>query len=173
MKPVLCEVAELVQTALKFTEEDRSKLGFSTEVVLPEEPVYILGDRIALESVFQNLAQNVLRHAADGKYLGIFVSVEKKQSGKKSVIIKIRDKGPGISPWEQKTIFEPFVRGRRAIDNQIPGNGIGLNLVKRIVNVHEGTIVLESKSGVGSTFTIAFPENRGDTDVYQNSDDRR
>jgi signal transduction histidine kinase len=65
------------------------------------------------------------------------------------------------------------VRGRRAIDKQIPGNGIGLNLVKRIVNVHEGTIVLESKSGMGSTFTIAFPENRGDTDVYQNSDDRR
>lgn len=172
MKPVLCEVSELVQAALRFTEEDRVKCGIRTEVILPEEPVYILGDRIALESALQNLAQNVIRHAAEGKYLGLLVSVDKKQTKNGSVIIKVRDKGPGISPWEQKTIFEPFVRGKRAVDKQIPGNGIGLNLVKRIVTVHGGTIALESKLDMGSAFTITFPENRGDTDVYPNSDDR-
>lgn len=68
MKPEPCGVADLVQTALKFTEEERTAAEFRTEVLIPEELLYVLGDRIALESVFQNLAQNVLRHAKDGKW---------------------------------------------------------------------------------------------------------
>lgn len=142
-------------------------MEFRTEVVMPEEPAFIRGDRIALESVFQNLAQNVIRHAAAGKYLGIIISVEKpaKQATQRNVIVKFCDKGPGIPPREQKMIFEPFARGRRAVSNQIPGNGIGLNLVKRIIIMHGGIISLESKQDAGSTFTITLPECKGDADA--------
>jgi two-component system phosphate regulon sensor histidine kinase PhoR len=166
MKPELCDVAELVNVALRFTDEERAAMEFSTEVIMPEEPVFIRGDRIALESVFQNLAQNVIRHAAAGKYLGIITVEESAKPGcPRSVIIKIRDKGPGIPPREQKTIFEPFMRGRRAVSDQIPGNGIGLNLVKRIIIMHGGIISLESKQDAGSTFTITLPESKGDADA--------
>ena len=167
MKPETCDVGELVQAALKFTEEERTALGFRTDVIIPEEPLFVRGDRIALESVFQNLAQNVLRHARDGKYLGIVVSVETgtRKDTKNKVIIKFRDKGPGIPPHEQKLIFEPFARGKRAIDGQIPGNGIGLNLVKRIITMHQGTITLESNQDNGSTFILSLPEEKGASDA--------
>jgi signal transduction histidine kinase len=167
MKPVICDVGELVQTALKFTEEERVSLGFRTDVIIPDSPLFVCGDKIALESAFQNLAQNVLRHAGDGKYLGIVVSSESgtHKDAKNKVIIKFRDKGPGIPPKEQKLIFEPFARGKRAIDGQIPGNGIGLNLVKRIITMHQGTITLESNQDIGSTFILSLPEYKGEIDA--------
>jgi len=157
-KPVLCDAAELVDSALRFTEEERLKREFRTEVVLPQENVFISGDRVALESVFQNLFQNVIRHADAGKYLGIIVSLEvrTKRDPRATVVFRIRDKGPGISAREQKTIFEPFVRGKRAVEGQIPGNGIGLNLARRIVTMHEGTIAVESRPGQGSTFIVTL-----------------
>jgi signal transduction histidine kinase len=172
MKPVLCDVSELVETSLKFTEEDRTRLQFRTEVIIPDEPLFVLGDRIALESVFQNLAHNIIRHASSGKYMGIIVSAETANKNKeRSVVIKIRDRGPGIPSKEQKSIFEPFVRGAAAIAGQIPGNGIGLNLVKRIVTLNGGTISLESKTDAGSTFTVSLPESKGGTDAEQDIDD--
>jgi len=173
-KPVLCPVSELVEVALRFTEEERSAGQFRTEVVLPEKPVFVRGDRIALESVFQNLAQNVMKHARDGRYLGITVSVEtgKRKDREERVIIRFRDKGPGIPAREQKQIFEPFARGRRAIDNQIPGNGIGLNLVRRIITVHGGRISVESRPGCGSTFIVSLPAIKEEhVNAQQNPDD--
>lgn len=166
LRVTYCEVADLVQTALKFTEEERQRHDFRTEIILPEGPLYIRGDKIALESVFQNLTQNVIIHAKEGKYLGIIVSlVESSQKHRKSfVTIKFRDKGPGISSGEQKLIFEPFTRGKRAVEGQIPGNGIGLNLVKRIVTVHGGTVMIESKLSYGCTFIIKLPASKGEND---------
>jgi signal transduction histidine kinase len=180
-KPTLCDVSELVEAALKFTDEARTTGEYRTEIALPERPAFILGDRIALESVFQNLAQNVISHASEGKYLGIIVSLEKGKKKKYSgnrVIVKFRDKGPGIPTREQRRIFDPFERGVRAMEMQIPGNGIGLNLVKRIVTMHNGTVAVESKLGVGSTFIVDLPEecgvfepiSRGDTDTPQGGD---
>lgn len=159
VRPTLCDILEILETVLKFTEEERQRYEFRTEVSLPEQPVFINGDKVALESVFQNLVQNVLKHARDGKYLGIIVSfeAENRKNHHKRIIIKVRDKGEGISSSEQKLIFEPFTRGKRAIDSQIPGNGIGLNLVKRIVAMHEGTITVESKIDQGSTFIVSLP----------------
>jgi len=83
----------------------------------------------------------------------------------------VKDLGPGIPVREQKLIFEPFARGKRAIEEQIPGNGIGLNLVKRIVEMHGGSISVESKPESGTTFTVTLPQRRGANDAWQNTDD--
>jgi two-component system phosphate regulon sensor histidine kinase PhoR len=161
MKLLPCDLGDLIRTALKMTSEERERLGMTTEVSIPEGSITVMGDRLALESVFINLTQNVVRHAAGGKYLGIAVRREKeRKSGKnpsESLIITVRDKGPGIPLREQKLIFEPFARGKRAMEEQIPGNGIGLNLVKRIVEMHGGTITVESKPDSGTTFTVSLP----------------
>ncbi|GAB1431816.1 hypothetical protein MASR2M29_04410 [Spirochaetota bacterium] len=158
IKPERIDVSGLVKTALGFTEAERQALSFRTEVFLPDHPVYIHGDRIALESVLQNLIRNVLVHAKDGKYLSIIASMTKSKKNKQGkVSIKIRDKGPGISAKEQKHVFEPFVRGKNAHNLQIPGNGIGLNLVQRILAMHNGSITIDSRPGNGCVFTISLP----------------
>ena len=162
-----CNVKDLIETALKFTADERKSLGFRTEIIMRDEPLYIDGDKVALESVFQNLVQNVIRHASSGKYIGIYVSIteETRKVAGKHIILKVRDKGPGIPAKEQKVLFEPFVRGETAVKSQIPGNGIGLNLIKRIIQMHEGCIFLESRPEFGTTFTIILPIGRGDSNV--------
>ncbi len=175
MKKDLFAVSDLVEAALKLTEEERARAGMTVELSVPEPDLAIRGDRGALESVLINLVQNVARHAASGKYLRIEVMREiARKSGKKNeegLIIKVVDRGPGISPREQKTIFMPFARGKRAMDEQIPGNGIGLSLVMRVVTMHGGTVSLESKPGSGTTFTIRIPRMRGVDHAWQDSDD--
>lgn len=175
VKPTACDLGAIIANALKATEDERASLKIRTEVNLPSEPAILMGDGVALESVFLNLAQNVVKHAASGQYLGIDVSHEKgPKNGKnftESLIIKVKDLGPGIPLREQKLIFEPFARGKRAIEEQIPGNGIGLNLVKRIVEMHGGSISVESKPESGTTFTVTLPQRRGANDAWQDTDD--
>ncbi len=174
-KDDILAVSALVEAALKLTEEERARIGMTTEVVLPEPDLTVRGDRMALESVLTNLVQNVARHAASGKYLRIEAMREiARKSGKKNeegLIIKVVDRGPGIPPREQKTIFMPFARGKRAMDEQIPGNGIGLSLVMRVVTMHGGTVSLESRPGSGTTFTVRVPRMRGVDHAWQDSDD--
>jgi two-component system, OmpR family, sensor histidine kinase ArlS len=73
-----------------------------------------------------------------------------------AVCIEFRDRGIGIEPQEQKNIFEPFYRGRNT--SEVKGHGIGLSLVKNIIQVHNGTITLESEPGKGSVFTLNLPQ---------------
>ena len=77
----------------------------------------------------------------------------------------MRDRGPGIDPEEQERIFERFVRGKRAGENQIRGSGIGLALVKHIAESHGGTISVKSpvtEDGRGSVFVLRVPSMRGE-----------
>jgi signal transduction histidine kinase len=71
--------------------------------------------------------------------------------------IAVQDFGRGISPNEQKRIFEPFYRNPGVVDEQIRGNGLGLSIVQHIVKQHGGRISLESEIGKGSTFTVYLP----------------
>jgi signal transduction histidine kinase len=73
------------------------------------------------------------------------------------VHIAVDDHGPGLDADERRHIFEPFYRGKDAVANQIQGSGLGLSLVRRIVDAHGGRVELESEPGRGSTFTICLP----------------
>ena len=67
------------------------------------------------------------------------------------------DRGLGIDPEERGHIFGPFYRGREAVSQQIPGSGLGLNLVARIAAAHGGRVELTSEPGKGSSFTLILP----------------
>jgi two-component system phosphate regulon sensor histidine kinase PhoR len=80
------------------------------------------------------------------------------KNGAGRVRIAVEDKGIGIEASDLRQIFEPFYRTKEVVDAQISGNGLGLNLVKKIVEAHNGKISVESTPGVGSTFTIDLPQ---------------
>ncbi|HYF01879.1 MAG TPA: ATP-binding protein [Patescibacteria group bacterium] len=115
--------------------------------------VKICGDNQRLHQVFLNVIENAVKYTLPGGE--VFVRVFKNSS---EAIITVRDTGVGIPQEDVPYIFDRFYRvDKSRTSMNIPGNGLGLSIVKWIVEAHDGIISVESKSGEGSTFTIQFP----------------
>ncbi|HDR46115.1 MAG TPA: HAMP domain-containing histidine kinase, partial [Geoalkalibacter subterraneus] len=105
-----------------------------------------------LSEIFSNLINNAVRYAgAEGKSIEVGGSV---QGDRKQIFV--RDHGVGIPPEEKDRLFDPFFRGENARD--IPGTGIGLTIVRKIVRLHRGRIWAEPTDGGGTTFRLEFDE---------------
>jgi len=120
----------------------------------------VLGDARALRQVIENLVSNAAKYGCQGSnWIGIFAS---KTTGNSPAAVEIRvaDRGPGIPADEQEHIFDPFFRGARAVQDQIHGTGLGLSLVKKIVEAHGGTIRVKSEPMKGSEFIVRLPAAR-------------
>jgi signal transduction histidine kinase len=120
----------------------------------------IAGDSLALRHALQNLLTNAAKYGGAGRQaVEISARTAPGAMGKKGPEIEIRvaDHGSGIPPEEQKHVFDAFFRGRKAVLDQIHGTGLGLHLVKQIVEAHGGTVSLESALGAGSTFIVRIP----------------
>ena len=117
----------------------------------------VLGDRVALRHALENLLTNAAKYGLKGgNWIGIFASKGSNRA-RDSVEIRVADRGPGIPRDEQARIFDPFFRGARAMEDQIRGTGLGLSLVKKIVEAHGGTIRVESEPGKGTAFILQLP----------------
>ncbi len=117
------------------------------EFKIESKPAVIIGDNELLQIVLSNLVSNAIKFTERGS-----VHVEIKPS-KKYVSISVSDTGKGISPENQKKLFEKFFK----VDPSAPGTGIGLKITKEIVEKHKGKLKVNSKLGQGSTFTITLP----------------
>ncbi|WP_127089979.1 sensor histidine kinase [Aquabacter cavernae] len=120
------------------------------------ETAPIMGDQVLLSSVVENLVGNALKHSeAD-----IFVSLGSHEDG---VWLQVADTGPGIDPAEHEAIFERYYRSPTA--GSRPGAGIGLNIVRRVVEMHGGEVDVDSARGKGSTFSVWLPRHRPSGDA--------
>ncbi|WP_295672669.1 PAS domain-containing sensor histidine kinase [uncultured Mucilaginibacter sp.] len=111
----------------------------------------ILQDKKILKNIFLNLLSNAIKYSPEEKI--IHFSIEIKQ---KTVFVKIKDEGIGIPEQEQQNLFGKFYRASNV--NNIQGTGLGLNIVKRYVELLDGTITFTSKQGFGTTFIVEFPQ---------------
>ncbi|MBH8553841.1 PAS domain S-box protein [Nostocaceae cyanobacterium CENA357] len=103
-----------------------------------------------LQPILRNLLSNAVKYSPNGSTIDLLVSCWDEK-----VIFQIKDRGIGISVADQQRLFKPFHRGMNV--GNIPGNGLGLALVKKLVDLHGGQISVASEVGVGTTFTIALP----------------
>lgn len=128
---------------------------------VPADLPPIIGDAPALRSAVQNLIANAVKYGGRDRWVGIRAQHvrERRQS---RIRITVSDHGPGIPASELPHIFEPFYRGAEAIDKQIHGNGLGLSLVRRIVDAHGGKVTVSTKPGAGSAFIIELPVAQAD-----------
>jgi len=142
---VLEDSLKMVRLAIKTT---------SVEVIKRFQPVEKIEANMGeIQEVFTNLVTNAIQ-AMNGKKGRLILST---RSLKDSIEVKVSDNGIGIPQKCLKKIFDPFFTTKKPGE----GTGLGLNIVSRIVNKYEGTIDVESREGVGTTFTIKFPI-RGD-----------
>jgi signal transduction histidine kinase len=127
-------------------------LTFSTSIAQGAEIVY--GDRFRLEQALQNLAANAIRHAARGGRVEL--RAELNGSG---TVLAITDDGPGIAPEHLAFVFDRFYKADSARTGDSGGSGLGLSIVRAIVERHGGTVNVSSEPGEGTTFTIWLPPN--------------
>ena len=113
-----------------------------------EQNITILGNEYLLRTAFVNLIEN------NCKFSQNHTSTVQILLSEQSISIRFSDTGTGISPEDISQIFKPFYRGKNQFFSA--GNGIGMTLVERIVNLHNGSIVIDSKEGVGTSFTLTF-----------------
>ncbi len=134
-----------------------AQAGVALEVALPSEGTPpILGDEAAVRRAVHNLVANALKHAVEGRWIGVSAAAASVR-GRAHVSIAVRDRGPGIPPADLPHVFEPFYRGRQAIERQVHGNGLGLSLVQRVAEAHGGSVTIASTVGEGSTVTLTLP----------------
>ena len=148
-----------MREAVAATAQDAKIAHCDVQLELPPGLPAINGDAPALRRVFQNLITNAAKHGGQGGWIGI--SAAKVEEGRTPMIeIKVSDRGPGIPKAELSEIFKPFFRGAAAQAMQIRGSGLGLSLVKEIVEAHGGTVSVENSPGSGAVFVVRLPAAR-------------
>jgi len=121
--------------------------------ILPNLPP-ISADAAAMERALQNLISNAIKYGGEDPTVNLKAELG---SEKDEVQITVEDQGMGIAPDELPHVFEPFYRGQEVSAAQINGSGLGLSLVKRIVEAQRGKVTVKSAPGRGSSFTIHMP----------------
>jgi signal transduction histidine kinase len=127
--------------------------GFTVELAVAPNLAPVNLDEPAYRRALSNLVTNALKYAADGRWMAVTVF----QTPDRQIAVAVADKGRGVDPKDLPHIFDAFYRGAWAKDRQIHGNGLGLSLVKRIVDAHGGSVSVQT-SPAGSTFTMKFRE---------------
>ena len=152
-------VAEVIESSLTSYASHFADQGFTVEKDLHPDIPLVLADRSALGRAIQNLLSNALKFS--GEQRRIKVHAQSGGGRRKEVLITVEDHGIGIEPDELKNIFEPFRRGKAVLSSSIHGSGLGLSLVKRIVEGHSGRVSVRSVPGKGSAFTLHLPAMSG------------
>ena len=122
---------------------------------MPETPVLLEADQDAVRQALLNLVDNAIKYSEGRKEVTI-----RLVPGRESVEIQVEDRGIGIEPEDRERIFEAFFRSPRAARHNPKGVGLGLKIVKHIMDAHGGRIGLRSEPGKGTTFSLIFPLRR-------------
>ena len=149
LKSVLAEQLEFFKV-----QADRSRIELALQA--PEEAASVFADRKDLDRIFMNLISNGIKYNREGGRLAVGLSVRDQE-----VWTEVRDSGIGMSPAEMEGLFQEFYRVKNHQTGGIPGTGLGLATVKRMVEEYNGRIKVDSTPGEGSTFTVVLPRASG------------
>ena len=122
---------------------------FQVDVDIPEEAVFVRGNKDALQRILFNLISNVVRYGSDGKYMGMFL-----RSDEKYIYIDVVDKGKGIERAFAQNVFERLFTMEDSRNREIQGNGLGLTIAQNLAHQLGGEIILESEPSVKTTFPV-------------------
>ena len=150
------DLAELVQKTVESYRYQIEQNGFAFEQHIEEDLPKVQVDREAIARSLLNLINNAFKYSSENKYLGINLY---RSNG--SVRMEVVDRGIGISRADQDRIFEKFYRASNPLVHNTKGSGLGLSLVRHVVEAHHGQICVDSTPGQGSTFTIVLPVDPG------------
>lgn len=122
---------------------------FEVEAEIPEEPVFVQGNKDALRRILFNIISNAVRYGSNGKYMGIFF-----RSDDKYVYVDVEDRGKGIDKAFAQNVFERLFTMEDSRNREIQGNGLGLTIAQNLAHQMGGEIILDSEPNMKTTFTV-------------------
>jgi PAS domain S-box-containing protein len=147
------QLQSIIEQALEVSRPLADRFHHRLTVDLPDQPIWLFADPVRLAQVFGNLLRNACKYTDPGGQ----IRLEAKQQNDQTVVT-VSDNGIGITPELRSRIFEMFVQSDSSIERAQGGLGIGLTLVKRLVELHGGTVSAHSEgSGTGSQFVVHLP----------------
>ncbi|MCA9708104.1 MAG: response regulator [Myxococcales bacterium] len=149
----LVDLRDAIVTAKESVERLIERRRHRVRVELPAEPMRVMGDVVRLTQVFANLFSNAAKYTPDGGQL--VITAAPHEQGHR---VSVKDDGRGIEPELIPYLFEPFVQSEATLDRAAGGIGVGLTLVRRIVELHDGRVAAHSDGpGRGSEFQVWLP----------------
>jgi signal transduction histidine kinase len=147
------DLADVVKRAVEAVQPLLDERRHELSLTLPGEPVTVHADPTRLEQVVANLLHNAARYTEAGGRIAVRTLREGREA-----VLHVTDTGVGLRPEMLERIFEPFVQGQRAAQRPAEGLGIGLTLVRSLVEMHQGSVSAASAGpGHGSAFTVRLP----------------
>jgi two-component system, OmpR family, phosphate regulon sensor histidine kinase PhoR len=148
----ICHIDQIVRHTIEELQDQAREKGIALAVEQAETLPDFLGDSGQFERALINVVENAIKFTPDGGNVRLSVD-----SAADEIVISVQDSGIGIPQEMHQKIFERFYRGRQKGADHVSGSGLGLSLVKTIIDNHNGRIWLESQEGCGTTFYIAVP----------------
>ncbi len=147
------DLREVVRQATDDVRAPCQEASIGLRVELPEEPVGVDGDATRLAQVLANLLQNAVKFTPPGGGITVRLAAEGALAG-----VTVRDSGAGLEPGLEERIFEPFAQGDQGLARTRGGLGLGLAIVRQLVELHQGTVRASSAGlGLGSEFVVTLP----------------
>jgi signal transduction histidine kinase len=152
LDPAPVDLSEIVTGAVELLEPQAVKQAVDIALHGTDEKVSAYGNAAELDRVVSNLVSNAVKFSP----AGATVTCAVEEDGE-TVVLRCSDQGIGISPDDQAQLFTEFFRSTNPVALDVPGTGLGLTIVKRIIERHSGTIELDSDLGRGTTITVTLP----------------
>jgi signal transduction histidine kinase len=150
------DISKIVVEAAEAVRHEARDRGVTVNVHRHGTLPPVVGDLDALRSAVQNIIGNAVKYSTSGGIVDISAQCQNGPLPPR-VQIRVADRGLGIDAADLPHVFKPFYRGRRAVEAQVRGTGVGLSVVRHVVDAHGGSIAIDSRAGVGTTVIVELP----------------
>ncbi|MCL2080288.1 MAG: ATP-binding protein [Oscillospiraceae bacterium] len=162
LSPVEFNVEKMLQNVISIVKFYMDEKNQKFDMYIDENmPRFIISDNHRLSQVVSNLLSNACKFTSNGGKIHLSVSLENEENGICELRFEVTDSGIGISPEQQKKLFQAFLQAESGISRTFGGTGLGLALCKRIVELMEGKIWVHSEMGKGARFVFTIKAPRG------------
>ncbi|MCL2036418.1 MAG: PAS domain-containing protein [Oscillospiraceae bacterium] len=159
------EVASLVYDTVQLNVLRIGSKPIEFKLLVDEKvPLVLFGDELRIKQILNNLLTNAFKYTEEG-HVEFAVSAEEIGNDKVMLVLRVSDTGHGMTQEQIKILFDKFTRFAHGTNRTIEGTGLGMSITLNLVNMMNGEIDVESKPGVGSTFTVCLPQVKVGTEV--------
>jgi len=166
------DVALIIDNALYAMRPQLDEKGFVCLKEISQDLPQVNVNARSIEHAVQNLLSNAVKYSGESRQIRLNAQLSKSRNSAEEIQITVQDFGLGVEPQELSEIFEPFRRGREVVELNIAGTGLGLSLVKQIMETHGGRVSVNSVYRKGSAFTLHLPAVKQDTNKQESGGNR-